>query len=261
MDGNLDLQVWRLGANLIDQYDADSFPTIIRLPEGTSWDGTDYLGSGTMNVKIYGIENLPQVQGVMQRWLWTSNKNASSTPVGGTIIMQPVLWNPHDITTYADPGSGVPSKFRVWSSATNLQYLSVPASTSNPNRSNSTVEFDGNLAAFREPNVIARRNRDGINAVPVGTLASIVDDSGNEWLGSGRTVPAGGLAVPGASQIYAANSGSGLGVYLDYQDTDGTWDAKSCRRRTFVTLHTACRPSSRHWRTFITLHQACRFVP
>ena len=229
LDGNLDLQVWRLGANLIDQYDADSFPTIIRLPEGTSWDGTDYLGSGTRNVKIYGIENLPQVQGVTEVWKWTSNKNPSSTPMGGTIIMQPVLWNPHDITTYADPGSGAPTKFRVWASATSLQYHSFAASTSNPNRTNSAVEFTANPAVFREPNLIARRGRDAINAVPVGALASIVDDHPYEWLGSGRTEPAGGLAIPGTVipgygfAFYHLSSANGACVYLDYQDTDGAW--------------------------------------
>ena len=221
MDGNLELQVWRLGANLIDQYDADSFPTIIRLPEGTSWDDSNYIGSGTMKVKIYGIESLPQVQGVMQVWKYA---RTSTNAPGGVIIMQPVMWNPHDITTYADPGSGTPTKFRVWSSATSLQYNSVPASTSNPTRSNSAVEFDANPAAFREPNLIARRNRDDINAVPVGALASIVDSNGLEWLGCGRTVPAGGNAIPGAySPYYAANSANGLSMYLDYQDTDGNW--------------------------------------
>ena len=221
VDGNLDLQVWRLGANLIDQYDADSFPTIIRLPEGITWDDSNYIGSGTMKVKIYGIESLPQVQGVMQVWKWA---RTSTNAPGGVIIMQPVLWNPHDITTYADAGSGTPTKFRAWSSATSLQYNSVLASSSNPNRSNSAVEFDSNPAAFREPNVIARRNRDGINAVPIGTLASIVDDRGYEWLGCGRTVPAGGAAVPAPPPAYyAAYSANGLSVYLDYQDTDGNW--------------------------------------
>ena len=230
LDGNLDLQVWRLGANLIDQYDADSFPTVIRLPPGTSWDDADYLTSGTMKVKIYGIESLPQVQGVTQVWKWTSARNASSSPLGGTIIMQPVLWNPHDITTYADPGSGAPTKFRVWSSATSLQYHGVPASTTNPNRSNSAVEFNANSNAFREPNLIAREARDGINAVASGTLASLVDNSALKWLGSGRTEPAGGLAVPGAVAVYAANSANGLSVYLDYLDpgltpgpADDTW--------------------------------------
>ena len=216
MDGNLDLQVWRLGANLIDQYDADSFPTIIRLPEGTSWDGTDYLGSGTMNVKIYGIENLPQVQGVTQVWKF------GSAPATGLIIMQPVLWNPHDITTYADPGSGAPAKFRVWASARDLQYHGQPPSRTNPNRGNSAVEFNANPEAFREPNLIAREARDGINAVAAGPLASITDASSLKWLGSGRTEPAGGPCVPGAPPgVYAADSANGLSVYLDYQDTDG----------------------------------------
>ena len=223
LDGNLDLQVWRLGANLIDQYDADSFPTIIRLPAGTSWDDTNYLGSGTMKVKIYGIESLPQVQGVLEVWKWTSNRNTSSTPLGGTIIMQPVLWNPHDITTYTDPGSGTPTKFRVWSSATSLQYYWVAASTTSPSLNNSAVEFNANTAAFREPNLIGRELRDGINAVAAGPLASIVENIGFKWLGSGRTEPAGGNAIPGLIPIYAANSADGLSVYLDYQDTDGTW--------------------------------------
>ena len=217
LDGNLDLQVWRLGANLIDQYDADSFPTIIRLPAGTSWDDTNYLGSGTMNVKIYGIENLPQVQGVTQVWKF------GSAPATGLIIMQPVLWNPHDITTYADPGSGAPTKFRVWASARDLQYNGHPPSRTNPNRGNSAVEFNANPAAFREPNLIAREARDGINAVAVGTLASITDATPLKWLGAGRTEPAGAPALPGSTITYAANSANGLSVYLDYQDTDGTW--------------------------------------
>jgi hypothetical protein len=197
LDGNLDLQVWRLGANLIDQYDADSFPTIIRLPPGTSWDDADYIGSGTMKVKIYGIESLPQVQGVLACWRWTSNQNPSSTPHGGTVIMQPVLWNPHDITTYQDPGSGTPIKFRVWAYARDLQMNSTVASTTTPNRDNSIVEFEVNPAAFREPNLIAREARDGINAAGIGALSWIIDNSAFKWLGTGRTKPAGGNAIPG----------------------------------------------------------------
>lgn len=261
IDGNLDIQVWRLGANLIDQYDSDSFPTIIRLPSGPIYDDPDYLSSGTMKVKIYGIENLPQVQGITEVWKWTSKRKSvqipprvpsESDPVGGTIIMQPVLWNPHDTVTYADPGSGAPTKFRVWASANSLQYLNNPDSTSNPNRSNSTVEFSASPTAFREPNLIARRDRDGIGALPVlpaptpvptppappptppwqetTLLASIYDDpsppsfpNGIEWLGAGRTEPAGGISVPGAAPYFAANSANGYSVYLDYQDTDGTW--------------------------------------
>jgi Tfp pilus assembly protein PilX len=221
IDGNLDLQVWRLGANLIDQYDADSFPTILRLPPGTSWDDTNYLGSGTLKVKIHGIESLPQVQGVTQVWKFFGNP-----PTQGLIIMQPVLWNPHDITTYSDPGSGTPTKFRVWAYAKDLQYRSVGASTSQPNRSNSVVEFNANPGAFREPNLIAREARDGINAVALGPLASIVDHTNYKWLGAGRTLPAGGLSLPtlpSPPNYYAANSADGLSVFLDYQDTDGTW--------------------------------------
>lgn len=229
IDGNLDLQVWRLGANLIDQYDADSFPTIIRLPPGTSWDDANYLGSGTLKVKIFGIENLPQVQAITEVWKWTSNRNLSSTPAGGTIIMQPVLWNPHDITNYADPGSGGPTRFRVWASANSLQYNSVAASISNPSLANSIVEFNANPNAFREPNLIAAERPGEIKAVAVGTLASIVDDTGIKWLGAGRTIPAGSYAIPGtpppgwAFGIYELKSANGASVYLDYQDTNGTW--------------------------------------
>ena len=226
IDGNLDIQIWRLGVNLIDQYDGDSYPTIIRLPPGTSYDDGDYLGTGTIKVKIYGIENLPQVQGVMQAWKFTGGRNASSTPQGGTIIMKPVLWNPHDTMTYADPGSGGPTTFRVWGAAIDLQYLKEALSTTNPNRNNSWVQFNGNDPVFREPNLIARPNRDGINATPNNVpplLASIADNYGVEWLGGGRTEPAGGICTPGAAPYFAANSANGMSIYVDYLDTDGSW--------------------------------------
>ena len=252
IDGNLDLQVWRLGANLIDQYDADSFPTIIRLPPGAINDDSNYVSSGTMKYKIYGIESLPQVQAVTQVWKFAPNPQEPAK-IKWFQIMQPVLWNPHDTMTYADPGSGSPAKFRVWASASGLQYLSDFASTTNLTRGNSAVEFSANSAAFREPNLIARRNRDGINAVPIGSLSSFVDNSGIEWLGCGRTIPTNTTSpTPGPPpSVYAANSANGLSVYLDYLEpgadnvagtADDTWITysalESVRHTGFINYYT-----------------------
>ena len=205
--------------NLIDQYDGDSFSTVIQLPEGTESDDASYLGSGTRKVKIYGIESLPYLQGVLQVWRFV--------PLGGTIVLQPVLWNPHDVTTYIDPASSAPWKFRVWAFAKSFQYLYEPPSTADLDRNNSSVEFDANPTAYQDPLLIARRGRDGVNATPDGAEASSTDISEIEWIGAGRTKPAGGRANPGVWPYYESNSADGLFLYeseIAIEETPGPVD-------------------------------------
>lgn len=90
-------QVIRIGANLIDQFDEDHFPTTI------VFDGFEF----------YGVEDLPYINAVLLKPYWP-NLNAP----GGEYRQPPVkpfiafeMWNPHQPTP-ADSGAR-PVRFRV----------------------------------------------------------------------------------------------------------------------------------------------------
>ena len=95
-DSLRNLQVMQIGANVIDQWDGDDFPTTIQFPSGTP--GT-FLDS-------HGIENLPYINNIamighrpvfnrdlFQIWavfdVWNPHQNASSPPAGLEFRIQP----------------------------------------------------------------------------------------------------------------------------------------------------------------------------
>jgi len=111
IDGQIHLQLIQIGADLIDQYDADSYPTCI------AFNGT----------AIYGVENLPYLAGWETMWYqmkalaWGTDINSTVTksgvtaPTSGTVyqtsvMLQPILWNPHAPASATVPG---PTNFRV----------------------------------------------------------------------------------------------------------------------------------------------------
>ncbi len=99
-----DLHIIRIGANLIDQYDSDSYPTIIQF--GTTADSGMALG----------VENLPYFKSVMPVFYrLTNNGNINGTLYTRPYVrswIQPEIWNPHQ-----NPKSNLlpeqgPTKFR-----------------------------------------------------------------------------------------------------------------------------------------------------
>ena len=109
VDGVVNYQLIRIGANLIDQYDADSYPTAI-----------DF---GTPARLFSGVENLPYLAGWTYSWyrmkkLQAGDIDAARQPPGGSfpyeswVMYQPILWNPHAPDPKLDT-SKVPQKFRV----------------------------------------------------------------------------------------------------------------------------------------------------
>ena len=86
-DGLRNLQVLRIGANIIDQWDADNIPTIVRYPSGFASE----------LVEVYGTENLPYIsqigvvphrpeynRNLFQIWglfdVWNPHQNATELP-------------------------------------------------------------------------------------------------------------------------------------------------------------------------------------
>ena len=93
-DQSLDLQVLQIFANLIDQSDADGYPTEIQSDGKT----------------IYGVENIPyltRIKSFLVRMLPDTTAFAANQPY--EIMFLPEVWNPHDL----DPSADSPAAVRV----------------------------------------------------------------------------------------------------------------------------------------------------
>lgn len=101
-------QVMQIGANIIDQYDADDIPTTIRFQFG---EGTN---------EVYGVENLPYPSEMLHT---THRPQDEPDRTAGWLLFE--LWNPHrnaaqapqgieDIRVYAVEGA---PETRVWNDA------------------------------------------------------------------------------------------------------------------------------------------------
>ena len=111
IDGMIHNQMIQIGANLIDQYDADGYPTCI------------FFNSR----EFYGVENLPFLAGWQQMWyrmkplvvgadinptIGTPPTAADGTVYETNVMIQPIIWNPHSPDTNTNP-SAQPTSFRV----------------------------------------------------------------------------------------------------------------------------------------------------
>lgn len=132
VDGYIDFQIFQIGANLIDQYDADSYPTTIHTDVGSNGDTRPARN-------ISGVENIPYLYGWMSAWYRTQQLDINSDvaleyrPPSGSptskvlstapsfagkkffetaTLLQPILWNPHAPFTDANPPD-IPTQFRV----------------------------------------------------------------------------------------------------------------------------------------------------
>jgi len=91
-------QIMRIGANIIDQYDADSYPTTL------SFDGFEF----------YGIEDVPYFSKVLQKPYFPGlHTTALSPPIDPYVMFE--LWNPHQPPASAVTAS--PGRFRVRANA------------------------------------------------------------------------------------------------------------------------------------------------
>ncbi len=104
-----DMQILQIGANIIDQFDADSYPTAIYLDSIF-----DTSAVSTIMKTVYGIENLPYLYQINQIDYTTvpfTDYTAAGMSGYAAGWMQPVIWNPH---VPREPSStGVPQNFRV----------------------------------------------------------------------------------------------------------------------------------------------------
>ncbi len=88
IDYYTDLQIFRIGANIIDQWDYDGFPTRITVPT------IGFL----RELVIFGVEDLPYLHAARESPYapTTKTKTANGVDVGESyFLLQPQLWNPH----------------------------------------------------------------------------------------------------------------------------------------------------------------------
>lgn len=96
---NIHHQVARIVANMIDQYDADNYPTTI------------VMGSNAVANTVYGIENLPYFSELLLKVLYPAPFATAATPgtLPGHFRMYFELWNPHQGT----PPANSPNNIRI----------------------------------------------------------------------------------------------------------------------------------------------------
>ena len=118
-DPSKTLQILRIGANIIDQWDTDNYPTTISYLQDNSGD--------TYNV--YGIADLPYITQMLTKLYCPSGTQNSQTgpqqvPVYPYVYFQ--VWNPHQAPAASVYNSAnYPSKFRI----VPFYYTGIPADT------------------------------------------------------------------------------------------------------------------------------------
>jgi hypothetical protein len=126
-----DIQIMQIGANIIDQFDADSYPTAIYFPypqiAGTSYDAksltlvSSTYAYGPMDI-VYGDENLPYLDAIVLVTCTIDGKPApnpgTGTTAGVAAWWQPELWNPHQYPNSANSSVSPPATFMLRANGT-----------------------------------------------------------------------------------------------------------------------------------------------
>lgn len=125
-DRDAAIMATRIGANIIDQYDADSYPTMIRLAPSTGPTAAPFP------MQIAGIENIPYISEVMFRGYrkQPSQDGQDAERQKAWLWMEFELWNPHaNAGQVPTSGTLAPPKFRVVGVSGKLQLSPQPNGT------------------------------------------------------------------------------------------------------------------------------------
>ena len=147
-DISLDAAILQIGANIIDQFDTDGFPTRIDY---------DLAGSGNYS-SVYGDENLPYISRVRAGLIRVVEANPPETAGPGTqpiintgvgvLMNYPEIWNPHDWSATAlqqSVGFVAPSNFEVYATTNGVQQSTTVYAWdtfNSPNRSSYDADWD-----------------------------------------------------------------------------------------------------------------------
>ena len=150
IDGSVNYQLIQIAANIIDQYDADGYPTRIL------FDGREF----------YGVEDLPRLHVALDRSFRVGNTEMTNfqTPNGLDIFIQAwmvqlQLWNPHNSLSN-NTTSSKPQNFRIIASS--HTDLGIEANRFwDPVTKNMTTTYHSNLNFIGGPNCTQGIKYDG----------------------------------------------------------------------------------------------------
>lgn len=253
-DTKVTYQIIRIGANIIDQWKSDNYPTTI-----------SYNLGGSVFANFYGIEDLPYINQLLVR-TWDEGNAASPGPWDTILYYE--LWNPHQLAN----NTGSPTQFQIvpdlnsgpagtsgdsvlirvvdrvnggswyWSNTTQT-WSSGPVSASSWYSPFATADAGGTnsfMAAatdYREPSLITKNatplkgNYGGVSGIggwyPPTSLSAILLSHANQIPGANYSTVSGSSARPWstantnggwemASSLYAT-------LLLQYQDGQGTY--------------------------------------
>ena len=134
-----DMQIMQIGANIIDQFHADNYPTAIYFPylnavttftSPISYDPVAGQGNAKANAQlgpvtmVYGDKNLPLLSKIEATWCSPDNVNSNPTSLASQAAnqntqiaeawYQPELWNPHQQPSAASAVGPVSFEIRAY---------------------------------------------------------------------------------------------------------------------------------------------------
>lgn len=171
-------QILQIGANLIDQWDADSYPTAIQMLDGN-------------NFTFSGIENLPYLGRIFSNEYRSmgdpANPTADPTREYVNYFLQPEVWNPHqNASNPPSPGAignDGPNEFRFVIDGSYSLVMNLAFAPQNPGDNfseNGTrgITFSSSTTNFQEPKLLDN---------PIGTASdpkdTVITPSGTKIVG------------------------------------------------------------------------------
>lgn len=185
-----DLHILQIGANIIDQYDSDGYPTAIYIKkhDPASYPYSFYRCFDT----VYGVEDLPYLLR-MNEVTFEFIESGTPTPGAGVIggWVQPEVWNPHQLPAVVP--SARPTAFRIsahgegrmlWhqNSPNTIGTINYedPVSATNPDARYIYFDEGTTGAAWRDqPLLLTRNNCDRVNT---STLNQFADTFASETM-------------------------------------------------------------------------------
>jgi len=187
-EGQGDLQLLRIGANLIDSANPYNYPTTLALKATVTSTG----GTATGPIPVHGVKDLPYFHGMFLNSFWSTTCSSTSvisisgvnTTVGNDVVNYcalaaiPILFNPHQNNV---ANSGTPPNIRIRiANGTVTAVMNIGATNANPVKAYPNLNLPTNTAEIR----IASANYAAYQSHPKPVVGPEASTYGTTELGS-----------------------------------------------------------------------------
>jgi len=226
-EGVADLQILRIGANVLDSADGDNYPT------------TMVLNYGGLDVPVHGVEDLPYLYGLVYGRIGDSTQIDDTYSVLNhcSLMMAPILFNPHAASTATSGQSPAAVRVRIAGGSFSTVYWPPlgPAVGTPLARSVTYPESDlttrpaivvpaSAFESFRS-NMSVIRGTNATSSTRLGVFDSYINASDADAHGFLYYTYAGlpETYVTGTTGGPITSRQSNLYIVLEYQDSNGAW--------------------------------------